>query len=201
MRIISLNQNLAITYTIKHLVLPWEPLSLLQLQTRLCIITRDIIEKHSRYITLYKHFIDDIFVIWDGPYKNLLEFLNAINTKDEHIKITYEISESKISFLDLLLFKDSAFKTLQYSTFQKPLNMSYFTPLATKKLLLKASLCVMPEIALIFTHLMKHVCYSGSVYVLGDTLLSFCYPFSGRFIIATGRNDSLSLIGYLDTDM
>ena len=70
---------------------------------------RDIIEKHSRYITLKKRFIDDIFVIWDGPHENLLEFLNAINTKDEHIKITYEISESKISFLDLLLFKDSAF--------------------------------------------------------------------------------------------
>ncbi|CAH3172873.1 unnamed protein product, partial [Porites lobata] len=79
---------------------------------------RDIVETHSRYITLYKRFIDDIFVIWAGPHENLLEFLHAINTKDERIKITYEISESKISFLDLLLFKDSASKTLQYSTFQ-----------------------------------------------------------------------------------
>ena len=79
--------------------------------------------------------------------------------------------------------------------------MSHFTPLATKKLLLKASLCVMPEIAIIFTHLMKPACYSGSVYVLGDTLQSFCYPFSGRFTIARGRNGSLSLIGYLDTDV
>ena len=59
----------------------------------------------------------------------------------------------------------------------------------------------MPEIALIFTHLMKPICYSGSVYVLGDTLLTFCNPFSGRFTIATGRNGSLSLIGYLDTDV
>ena len=65
---------------------------------------RDIAEKHSRYITLYKRFIDDIFVIWDGPRENLLEFIHAMNTKDERIKITYEISESKISFLDLLLF-------------------------------------------------------------------------------------------------
>lgn len=89
---------------------------------------RDIVETHSRYITLYKRFIDDIFVIWAGPHENLLEFLHAINTKDERIKITYEISESKISFLDLLLFKDSASKTLQYSTFQKPLNKYLYIP-------------------------------------------------------------------------
>lgn len=79
--------------------------------------------------------------------------------------------------------------------------MSHFTPLATKKLLSKASLCVMPEIALNFTHLMRPVCYSGSAYVLGDILLSFCYPFSGRFTIAIERNGSLSLIDYLDTDV
>ena len=48
---------------------------------------RDIIEKYSRYLTLYKRFIDDIFVIWDGPHDNLLEFLNAINTKDERINL------------------------------------------------------------------------------------------------------------------
>ena len=107
---------------------------------------RDIVEKHSRYITLYKRFIDDIFVIWDGPHKKLLEFLHAINTKDERIKITYEISESKISFLDLLLYKDSAFKTLQYSTFQKPLNKylyipyESFHPASNKKAFIKGEL-------------------------------------------------------------
>ena len=31
------------------------------------------------------HFMDDIFVIWNGPHETLLEFLNAINTKDERI--------------------------------------------------------------------------------------------------------------------
>ena len=89
---------------------------------------RDIITSYSRNLTLYKRFIDDIFVIWDGPRETLLEFLSAINTKDERIKITYEISDSKISFLDLLLFKDSALSTLQYSTFQKPLNKYLYIP-------------------------------------------------------------------------
>jgi len=89
---------------------------------------RDIVETFSRYLPLYKRFIDDIFVIWDGPREILLEFLHAINTKDERIKITYEISESKISFLDLLLFKVDGCATLHYSTFQKPLNKYLYIP-------------------------------------------------------------------------
>ena len=89
---------------------------------------RDIIETYSRFLPLYKRFIDDIFVIWDGPRQIRLEFLNAINTKDERIKITYEIGDSQISFLDLLLFKDTSYATLQYSTFQKPLNKYLYIP-------------------------------------------------------------------------
>ena len=70
---------------------------------------RHIVETFSRYLTLYKRFIDDIFaiVIWNGPREIFLDFLRAINTKYERIKITYEISESKISFLELLLLKRS----------------------------------------------------------------------------------------------
>jgi len=107
---------------------------------------RDIIELYSRNLTLYKCFIDDIFVIWEGPWETLLEFLSAINTKDERIKITYEISDSKISFLDLLLFKDSVRNKLQYSTFQKPLNkylyipFESFHPASNKKAFIKGEL-------------------------------------------------------------
>ena len=107
---------------------------------------RDIIELYSRYLCLYKRFIDDMFVIWDGSRENLLEFLSAINTKDERIKITFEISDSKISFLDLLLFKDSAHNTLRYSTFQKPLNKylyilyKSFHPASNKKAFIKGEL-------------------------------------------------------------
>jgi hypothetical protein len=106
---------------------------------------RDI-ELYSRNLTPYKRFIDDIFVIWEGPRETLLEFLSAINAKDERIKITYEISDSKISVLDLLLFKDSAHKTLQYSTFQKPLNnylyipYESFHPASNKKAFIKGEL-------------------------------------------------------------
>ena len=52
--------------------------------------------------------------------------------------ITYEISDSKISFLDLLLFKDSAHSTLQYFTFQKPYES--FHPASYKKVFIKGEL-------------------------------------------------------------
>ncbi|XP_074608094.1 uncharacterized protein LOC141860796 [Acropora palmata] len=107
---------------------------------------RDIIELYAQHLTLYKRFIDDIFVIWDGTRETLLEFLSAMNAKDERIKLTYEISDSKIPFLDLLLFKDSASHTLQHSTFQKPLNkylyipFESFHPTSNKKAFIKGEL-------------------------------------------------------------
>ena len=118
--------DLAVTYTIKRLGLLWAHLT--AANAFMYYHERGIIEFYSRYLCLYKRFIDDIFVIWDGPRENLLEFLSVINTKDERIKITFEISDSQISFLDLLLFKDSAHKTLQYSTFQKLLNKYLYIP-------------------------------------------------------------------------
>ena len=107
---------------------------------------RDIIELYAQHLTLYKRFIDDMFVIWDGTREILLEFLSAMNAKDERIKLTYEISDSKIPFLDLLLFKDSASHTLQYSSFQKPLNkylyipFESFHPTSNKKAFIKGEL-------------------------------------------------------------
>ena len=58
----------------------------------------------------------------------LLKFLNALNTKDERIKITFDISDSSIPFLDLLLSIDTGSNTIQFSTFQKPLNKYLYIP-------------------------------------------------------------------------
>ena len=56
--------------------------------------------QYSQYLQLYKRFIDDIIVVWTGPRGLLLEFINALNTKDDRIKITFDISDSSIPFLD-----------------------------------------------------------------------------------------------------
>ena len=90
---------------------------------------KDIVAQYSNYLTLYRRFIDDIFAIWDGPKDVLLEFLDALNSKTDRIKLTYCISDSSISFLDLFLYRDISSSVLQFSTFQKPLNKYLYIPL------------------------------------------------------------------------
>ena len=83
---------------------------------------KDIVDHYSQYLILYKRFIDDIFAIWCGPKDTLLEFLGALNSKDQRIQLTHCISELSISSLDLFLCRDGSSNVLQFSTFQKPLN-------------------------------------------------------------------------------
>ena len=169
---------------------------------------RDIAQLYAQHLTLYKRFIDDIFVIWDGRREILFEFLSAMNPMDERVKLTHIISDSKISFLGLLLFKDSARQTLQFSTFQKPLNKYLYIPFelfhtpppATKSHSLKANLCGMPEVAPGSRHSLRRGYFYGSGHALGVILLSFYYPFLGRLAIAIGVNGSLSLERYLHRD-
>ena len=78
---------------------------------------KDIVEYYSQYLKLYKHFIDAIFAIWCGPKGTLLEFINALNSKSDQIKLTYCISESSSSFRDLFLYRDASLNVLQFSTF------------------------------------------------------------------------------------
>ena len=68
-------------------------------------------------------------MVWKGPKEILLEFLSCLYSKNDHIKLTYYvIDESSISFLDLFLYKDANFSTLQFSTHQKPLNKCLCIP-------------------------------------------------------------------------
>ena len=85
-------------------------------------LEKDAVTQYSSHLLLYKRFIDDIFFIWKGPKENLLEFLSCLNSKNDRIKLTHVIDKSSISFLDLFLYKVANFSTLQFSTYQKPLN-------------------------------------------------------------------------------
>ena len=107
---------------------------------------KDIVDHYSQYLILYKRFIDDIFAIWCGPKDTLLEFLGALNSKDQRIQLTHCISELSISFLDLFLYRDGSSSVLQFSTFQKPLNkylyipFESFHPSSNKKAFIKGEL-------------------------------------------------------------
>lgn len=91
-------------------------------------LEKDLVSQFSNNLVLYKRFIDDIFCIWKGPRDKLLDFLSCLNSRNDRIKLTYVIEENKISFLDLLLYKDSNSNRLHFSTFQKPLNKYLYIP-------------------------------------------------------------------------
>ena len=109
---------------------------------------KDIVDHYSQYLILYKRFIDDIFAIWCWPKDTLLEFLGALNSKDQRIQLTHCISELSISFLDLFLYRDGSSSVLQFSIFQKPLNkylyipFESFHPSSNKKAFIKGELIV-----------------------------------------------------------
>ena len=68
---------------------------------------------------LHLRYIDDIFMIWTGTKQELLMFLGKLNSKLKTIKFEHNISNSNISFLDTLIYKDKS-NTLQTTLHQKP---------------------------------------------------------------------------------
>lgn len=52
-------------------------------------------------ILLYKRFIDDLIIVWEGEKKDVEFLLIIINQNDRNISLTWEIDEQKIHFLDL----------------------------------------------------------------------------------------------------
>ena len=65
---------------------------------------------------LWKRYIDDIFLIWPCDENSLTEFIEHLNTVHPTIKVTSDISDTKISFLDLTIYiKQSALHTMLYT--------------------------------------------------------------------------------------
>ena len=52
---------------------------------------RDIVQSYSRYLALYKRFIDDLFVIWDGPREILLECLDVLRLLTRLASVRFQI--------------------------------------------------------------------------------------------------------------
>ena len=67
---------------------------------------------------LYLRFIDDIFMIWTNSEKDLVEFLNELNTKHTSIKFEFKYSRQQIEFLDTLVYIDN--NKLQTTLYKKP---------------------------------------------------------------------------------
>ena len=55
---------------------------------------------------MFLRFIDDLFMIWTGSEHELLDFMSDLNKKHSSIKFEFKYSQTKIEFLDVLVYKD-----------------------------------------------------------------------------------------------
>ena len=79
----------------------------------------EILLSTSKRPRIWKRYVDDTFCIWDNSLSELEDFLNLLNSYDEHIKFTMEIEKNgQLSFLDVMCIK----KNLKISTkvYRKP---------------------------------------------------------------------------------
>ena len=86
---------------------------------------------------LWKRFIDDIFVIWPHGMNSLMKFIEHLNTVHPPIKFTSDISETRISFLDLTIYiEQSKLHTRLYTkSTDRHMYLNYFSehPMSLKK--------------------------------------------------------------------
>lgn len=54
-----------------------------------------------KQLKLYKRFIDDVIMIWQGEKNELEDLILNLDSNNKNIKLTWNISEEEIQFLDL----------------------------------------------------------------------------------------------------
>jgi hypothetical protein len=70
-----------------------------------------VVQQQSAYWpTIYKRFIDDGFFVWEQDYARLLLFLQALNSTLPNIRLTWQVSQTSIDYMDITIRKcmDSA---------------------------------------------------------------------------------------------
>jgi hypothetical protein len=81
---------------------------------------------------LWKRFLDDGFVLFEGSKEALLRFISVLQNALPNIDITYSCSMSQVDFLDLVVYKVRCAATgayrLKVRTHQKALNRYLYIP-------------------------------------------------------------------------
>ena len=79
-----------------------------------------------RAIFLFVRFIDD-YIIAVSDYDQGTFFMELLNSRRRHIKVTYKICNTEAPFLDLTLYKTSP-TTIAVKSYIKPMNKHLFLP-------------------------------------------------------------------------
>ena len=79
---------------------------------------------------MFKRFIDDFFM-WGKSREIASLFLDILNNRRKSIKITSEISDFSVHFLDITIYKGTRFNStniLDTKPYEKPLNQHLYLP-------------------------------------------------------------------------
>ena len=88
---------------------------------------------------VWKRYIDDILCIWTGTRSELDSFLDRLNKAHRTLRFTWSISNERIEFLDLNIFKGGKFNTtnhLDISTHFKTTNTFQYQATSCRDLVL-----------------------------------------------------------------
>lgn len=64
----------------------------------------DIFRHPKKELKMFKRYINDIFILWEGTEETLKEFLNSINVNKYDITFSGSYNSKLVNFLDLEIF-------------------------------------------------------------------------------------------------
>lgn len=69
-------------------------------------LTNDELTMYTEHVILWQRYIDDIFLIWNGPEEALKSCLKAMNHNTMNLFFTMSYDHQQINFLDVTIYKD-----------------------------------------------------------------------------------------------
>ena len=69
----------------------------------LSIFERNMLNQYPTKLSIWRRYVDDIFMIWNDSEDKLKEFLAYINTVNPAIQFTHAQSFKSVNFLDVLI--------------------------------------------------------------------------------------------------
>ncbi|KAL9971793.1 hypothetical protein ACROYT_G018001 [Oculina patagonica] len=93
-------------------------------------IETQILSNTVKKPTVWKRYIDDVFSLWDASKTKIERFIDQANSHHPTIKFTAEISNTKTTFLDTVIYKGERFREqsiLDIKTHFKPTETFQYT--------------------------------------------------------------------------
>lgn len=138
------------------------------------VFEEEFLKKYNSHKHWARH-IDDIFSVFTGTKRQLQYSLYVLNSSSEEFKVKFEVSKSKVDFLDMTISLDHN-KILQTDIFRAPAKIAVYVhwksghPISTNKSIIKSA-CI----------IFRRVCSSVEKYnkacaELCKTLMNRDYP-------------------------